>query len=199
MKKLSREMKIWPIILLLLFLGACAKMEEKPNSTQLLRNNDLSDTANNVLPWVAVNTPGFELGISDSIYRSGKQSIFIRNKDSTNQNIATWTQIYSGSIPRSTQRLRLMAHLKGENLNLTRLESGVYISIRVFPVVENESRLLFASTQNFSRFQGTFDWQPLEVILPHLPDNIENIRVYMNMGAGTTGTIYFDDISLFAE
>lgn len=188
-------------LLFLLVICSCTAISDNPLSTQLLKNNDLSNSADNVLPWVAINTPGFVLGISNEIFRSGKQSIFISNADNFNENTGTWTQTYAGSIPKSSQKLRLRAFIKGENLNLSKAESNIYISIRVFPVLDSDgqSSSRFASSQSFFRVSGTFDWQPLEVVLPQIPIDAENIRVYLNMGPGATGKIYFDDINLFAE
>ncbi len=188
-------------VLFLLSFYSCTSVSENPVSTQLLKNTDLSHSPDNVLPWVAINTPDYELGISNEFYRSGSQSIFITNSDSTNLKTGTWTQTYAGSIPKSSKRLSLRAFVKGENIRLTRPESNIYISIRVFPIVDGEGQIRsrFVTSQTFFLVAGTFDWQPLEITLPQIPEDAESIRVYLNMGPGTTGKVYFDDITLVAS
>lgn len=172
-----------------------------PANSQLLRNSDISLSPDTVSPWVPITADGFTVGVSQEIFLLGNRSLFIENQDSLNANSALWRQTYNGPMPSEGRRLTLRAHLKGENIELKRPNSNVYISIRMFPVEDREGTTInrFFSSQNRIRVQGTFDWQPLAITIPSVPRDIEYIMVYLVMGPGTTGKVYFDDITLTVQ
>lgn len=172
-----------------------------PMSSQLLRNTDISLSPDTVSPWVPVTSNGFTLGVSQDTFLVGDRSLFITSQDSLNQNSALWRQTYRGPMPSEGRRLTLRAHLKGENIELTRPNSNIFISIRLFPVEDSDGTTInrFLSSQNRVRVFGTFDWQPLAITIPSIPREIDFIMVYLVMGPGTIGTVYFDDITLTVE
>jgi hypothetical protein len=186
----------------LAFLTSCMESNDPVSKgTQLLLNTNLSANPNSVSPWNAVFAPGFSLGVNKEEFRSGFQSIFIENLDSLNENAGTWRQTYSGVLPREGRRLKLKTHIKGEDIVLRGPGSNVYISIRAFPVEDSNGSTTgrFVTSQNRAFVRGTFDWEPLEIILPRVPEQVDFIIVYLVMGPRVTGRVYFDDITLTVE
>jgi hypothetical protein len=186
----------------LAFLTSCMDSNDPvPKGTQLLANTNLSANSSSVSPWNAVSAPGFDLGVSQEVFRSGFQSIFIENLDSLNENAGTWRQTYSGVLPREGRSLKLKAHIKGDDIELRGPGSNVYISIRAFPVEDSNGSTTgrFVTSQNRAFVRGTFDWEPLEITLSSVPEQVDFIVVYLVMGPRATGKVYFDDITLTVE
>ena len=185
----------------LLFWQCNLGEDEVPFNSQLLRNTDISLSPDTVSPWVQVSSSGFTLGVSQDTFLVGNRALFISSQDSLNQNSALWRQTYNGPMPAEGRRLTLRAHLKGENIELTRPNSNIFISIRLFPVEDSDGTTInrFLSSQNRVRVFGTFDWQPLAITIPSVPREVDFIMVYLVMGPGTTGKVYFDDITLTVE
>jgi hypothetical protein len=186
----------------LLILTHCVEKDEPiPINTQLLRNTDLELSLDSVNPWRATNGAPLTLSVSTDVFRSPNRALSISNTDSTARTAAAWTQTYSGEMPRSGRSLRLKAYIKGEDIRRHRSGSNIYLAIRAFPVEgrNNSTFGRFVSTQNIVAISGTFDWAPLSVTLPSIQDDVNSIVVYLVMGSGTTGTVYFDDITLTVE
>ena len=183
------------------FLACTSEEDTLPRGTQLLRNTDLSSNPNSIAPWNSIGSQGFNLGVSTEIFRSGSQSIFIENLDSLNINLGTWTQTYRGIIPNAGRRISLRAYLKGEDIRTFGPESNIYISMRMFPVEDDNGSTggRFISSQSRVLVNGTFDWRPLEVSLNSIPPQVEFIVVYLVMGPRTTGKVFFDDITLTVD
>jgi hypothetical protein len=175
--------------------------DEVPINSQLLRNTDISLSPDTVSPWVPVTSNGFNLGVSQDTFLVGNRALFISSQDSLNENSALWRQTYNGPMPSEGRRLTLRAHLKGENIELKGPNSNIYISIRLFPVEDSDGTTInrFLSSQNRVQVFGTFDWQPLVITIPSVPKEIDFIMVYLVMGPGTIGKVYFDDITLTVE
>lgn len=184
-----------------LFLQCNVGNDGVPNNSQLLRNTDISLSPDTVSPWVPVTSNGFTLGVSQDTFLVGNRSLFILSQDSLNQNSALWRQTYDGPMPSEGRSLTLRANLKGENIQLTRPNSNIFISVRLFPVEDSNGTTTnrFLSSQNRVRVFGTFDWQPLAITIPSVPREIDFIMVYLVMGPGTIGKVYFDDITLTVE
>gem|GEM_PF-1121986 len=185
-----------------ILLSSCIEQQSLlPTGTELLKNTDFSSSMDNVSPWIAVSSPGFNLGVSDTVFRSGSRSIFIKNTDIFNENSGNWTQVYNGSIPGPGQRVRLRAHLKGENIRLFTPNSNVFISLRFFPVQDSGGSLAgrFISSQQQIRVDGTFDWRPIELVVNSVPEDVESVAVFLVMGPRVTGKVYFDDVTLTVD
>jgi len=185
----------------LLFLQCDLSENGLPVNSQLLSNTNISKSPDSVSPWVSIVRDGFSLGVSQEHFLSGDRSLFISSQDSLSQNAALWRQTYNGTMPSEGKRLTLRAHLKGENIKLTRPNSNVYISMRMFPVEDSDGNTInrFLSSQNRIQVFGTFDWQPLAITIPSVPREIDFIVVYLVMGPGVFGKVYFDDITLTVE
>jgi hypothetical protein len=55
---------------------------------------------------------------------------------------------------------------------------------------------VFATTQGQELIVGKGNWQAYSVVLPALPSEIQSLTVYLIHLPNTTGTVYFDDITL---
>lgn len=87
-----------------------------------------------------------------------------------------------------TLRVRIKGQLEGD---------GVSIAIRgddtsnISGVGEQ-----FATTQGPSPISGTFNWTEYGLNLDTIEPNIKSLTVYLIYLPNTTGTVYFDDVSL---
>lgn len=189
------------LLLALLFFQCIEKEEVVPIGSQLLRNIDISSSLDNVSPWNATAVSPFVVIPTTREFKSGRQSLMISNTDSLTRNSGVWTQSYFGPIPNEGRSLRLRAFLKGENIRITGPGSNVFLSIRTFPVEDSNNSVFgrFVTTQNRFPIQGTFDWTPIDLVLPRIQKDVTHITVYLVMGPFTTGTVYFDDITLTVE
>lgn len=189
------------LLLALLFFQCIEKEEVVPIGSQLLRNSDISSSLDNVSPWNATAVSPFVVIPTTREFKSGRQSLMISNTDSLTRNSGVWTQSYFGPIPNEGRSLRLRAFLKGENIRITGPGSNVFLSIRTFPVEDSNNSVFgrFVTTQNRFPIQGTFDWTPIDLVLPRIQKDVTHITVYLVMGPFTTGTVYFDDITLTVE
>lgn len=187
------------IIVSFIFLSSCLDNNDPVGKgSQLLVNTNLSENPSSISPWIANSAQGFNLGVSQEEFRSGFQSIFIQNLDSLNENSGTWRQNYNGAMPKPGRSLKLKTYIKGEDITLRGPGSNVYISIRAFPVEDSNGSVLgrFVTSQNRIFVSGSFDWQPLEITLPGLPEQVEFLSVFLVMGPRVTGKVYFDEITL---
>lgn len=193
--------RIYFISFVLFILGCSDRNDMLPSGSQLLKNSDFSAIPDNVSPWVSISSPGFNLGVSEEVFRIGSRSVFIENFDSLNQNSGNWKQSYTGPAPRAGRTLRMRAYLKGENITLRGPGSNIYISMRAFPVQDSRGSTIgrFISSQDRIRVNGTFDWRPIELVLNNAPDEIDFITVYLVMGPRATGRVYFDEVTLTVD
>ena len=61
-------------------------------------------------------------------------------------------------------------------------------------IIKKKANIL--TTKNVS---GTNDWKKYTVEIPPIPNYIENITVFLVLNEGTTGTVYFDDFSMYVK
>ena len=191
-----------PILIAMILLSSCIEQQALlPVGTELLKNTDFSNSMDNVSPWVPIGSPGFSLGISDDVFRSGSRSVFIENRDIFNENTGTWTQVYNRNLPKPGQTVRLRAFLKGEDIRLFTPNSNVFVSLRFSPVQDSRGSLAgrFITSQQQIRVEGTFDWRPIDLVVNSVPEDVESLSVFLVMGQRVTGKIYFDDVTLTVE
>lgn len=194
--------RAFAIVAVLLFITGCMDNEENLKiGTQLLINSDFSRSSSSISPWSSFTPSGFITGVSKQTFRSGNQSVFIESKDLENTEAAVWSQSYTGQMPSIGARLRLRAFLKGVDITSNGLRSNVFVSVRAFPVEDSEgiSSGRFFTTQNNVRVNGTFDWEPVELVIPFFPREVDRLEVYLVMSSQTSGKVYFDDVTLTVE
>jgi hypothetical protein len=83
-------------------------------------------------------------------------------------------------------------------IKLSRVEgNGVAIAIRGDDTERPEgSAEVFATTQGRTYIAGTADWAIYQVSLPPVPAGIRSLTAYLILGGPSSGTVYFDEVSL---
>ena len=77
---------------------------------------------------------------------------------------------------------------------------GVYIAIRGDDTAPpSGSAEAFATTQGNEQISGTFDWKKFDVTLDKVPSDIKSLTFYLIYGTKTSGSVFFDDVSLIDE
>ena len=108
--------------------------------------------------------------------------------DTAQAHFWVWYNEYKGEMPFG-QDLTLTAKIKGVDL----LGPGASIVIRCDRVTQ---LLQFETTENSTNISGSFDWSTYTLNLSDLQSDVTIIRVYLILLPETTGTVYFDDITL---
>jgi hypothetical protein len=184
--------KLLVFILPLLLLNTCKK-EEKTTAEVIIPNQLLGDNNAEFLEgsfWHS--TPisnGFTIARVDTVSLSPTHSFIISRTIPDSVNFAYYYQIYSSQMPVGNN-LTLKAHIKGVNLE----GEGVSILIRCDDV--NNSTVQYAGTQGDISITGTFNWTPYTIDLIDLQSSVKTIVVFLIYIPNTTGTAYFDDITL---
>ena len=196
-----------PFILALVFLSvlACKKTDEQTTEEVVIPDQLLGDVDAELLTsqfWnsyqVALNgqiltgsitTHGFTIGRIENMSRSPIHSFVISRTTLDADYMAYYSQRYPRTMPVG-KNLTLQAYIKGENLT----GEGISLSIRAEDV--NLAPIQVVTTEGIVSIKGTFDWSPYSVTLTNLPGNITTLYVYLNYHRNTTGTAYFDDITL---
>lgn len=137
------------------------------------------------------NTSRFNFAWTTDEYLSPDHSIKISSQGSGND-FSFWTQTISAS-QLSNKKITLTANIKTVNL----LGKGVYIAIRGDDtLIPSGSAETFVTTQGNKQITGTFDWKKFSVTLDNVPSNIKSLTFYLIYGENTSGSVYFDDLSL---
>jgi hypothetical protein len=164
---------------------SCKK--EDSNPTQLLQNTNMEVV--NSSTWSNFMTgTGFTATMTYEESFSPNYSLKISRTVIDTAKFCSWYQMYSGKIPVGRD-LTLTAKIKGVNLSGT----GVSIVIRGDGATPG---LQFETTQNAVPISGTFDWATYTLNLSKVQSDVTSIIVYLVYLPKTTGTVYFDDVTL---
>lgn len=174
----------------LLFCYGCKNEDVQPQ--QLVTNGNV-DQGSNGLPdyWTAYySNAGVQYHWSSDIYFSPSNSIelSIANADSTSW--GSWLQKITRNIPNG-KSITLTVKVKG---NLT--GPGVALNLYQSSSTDFNDNLAATSTYPDTPITGTFDWTTYQVTIDKVDASTRGIAVSLNMGAGTSGQVYFDNIAL---
>lgn len=176
--------------ILFLLMVACTGDDIIPSGTELLTNSNLSFYPDSVFPWESSQLGDIEIGVSNEVFMTGNRSLFIKNLDSLIAPSGAWTQTYSGPMPSPGSSVELTAFIKGVDVkNMTEGRAGVVF--QVYPASDRNGSA--GATLNL---QSNFDWTLVRATLDHFPADADFIIVRLYFPSLTTGTIYFDEISL---
>ena len=181
---------------LLATLGACKKEQEEPAEVELLANASI-DSPNH--DW-RFNYVGNELGnpngcdgaFSLDIHASPPYALKIGCEEVRNLSVLSyWGQtLQSPAIPEGKQ-LVLRAKVR-----LDKVEGeGVALALRG----DRNGRsgfVFFESTEKKYPIKGTSDFTEHTLTLQAFPEPVDRLSVFLIYLRNTTGTAYFDDISL---
>jgi hypothetical protein len=193
------------IFLILLSLLACKKEDEIVEEPEVIPNQLLGDTDAELLQsvfWTSVQatlsgqrytgsttTYGFNIGRNEKVSRSPVHSFMISRTTPDSDYYAYYSQRYPRTMPYGND-LTLKAHIKGVDIE------GEGISIIIHCEDKNLSTVQEVTTEGTVKIAGTFDWTEYTVKLLDLKSTVTTLYVYLNFLPNTTGTVYFDDITL---
>lgn len=142
--------------------------------------------------WTGATDRGkFEISLVDDVTLSSGHSVMIKSENSDNE-FAFWAQRIDAKNFIGKE-LNLSANIKGENIE----GEGIAIAIRGDDLSNSSnSAEIFYTTQGNITIDGTFDWKSFNVQSEIIPNNIDLITVYLIYLKNTSGTVYFDDVSL---
>ncbi|WP_144606151.1 hypothetical protein [Algoriphagus algorifonticola] len=185
------------LILFLFLLVSCNTEEDfLPKGSQLLLNPNLSLYQGSVLPWNSSKTrEQFEIGIDSEVFYSGNRSLFIENMDSTEFGSASWSQTYTGPMPKEGSTIELLAFIKGENIKSLRADNNIFISL----IVHSDKGERIKSNSVINQLEGDFDWYLLKVSLDNFPAYANSIGASVGLNSRVLGKAYFDEINLFVR
>ena len=176
--------KINFLLLCVCMVLSCKKEDQIPS--QLLKNSDMELTDQK---WVNSGTGGAFVAswTTDESY-SPTHSLKLSSPNSDPDNFWYFGQGYSDKIPIG-EELTLTAKIKGDNL----VGAGVAIAIRCDG---DDPNLQFETSQDYIVINGTFNWTTYTVKLSNVSLETTGIMVYLSTLPSTTGTAYFDDVTL---
>lgn len=184
-------MKRIVIIFLLIpaMLFSCKKESNIPD--ELLLDTGVEGTQQQV--WLSTHNPGtndhgFLLNITEAQYHSPTHSLTISRTRLSADSLAAVGQQYSSVMP-AGEDLTFSAWVKGVNLT----GNGASLMIRCD---DGQGNIIQASPQLAAPIKGTFDWTEYSVSLSDVSSDVRNILVWLVYLENTTGTVYFDDVSL---
>lgn len=183
-----------------LLINACKKEEAQPQTpTNLVRNGDMETYPwNDWIPYfgynITSNPNGYINEYSIEAASSGTHSI--KATCTTVKNDTTFIVFYQLISPESFKvgdKLTLKAKIKTVNV----VGKGISLVIRGDKVVNGKSTVpFFATTQGTTQITGNSDFKEYTITSDAYPGNLDYITLYLIYLPQTTGTAYFDDVSL---
>ena len=186
------------IIAALTLSTSCSNVTEPEVLTQLLLNSNMETGETNPEHWghfttTSIDSP-YEFRWATDEYMSENHSLMISLENGPNYNqISCWTQSviltpgeYSG------KNLILEASLMMKNVHS--IWRGIFMSIDTYNA---QGRLLKSTnTQDNRKILGTRYWYTCTLQQLNIPNNVRQIVVRVGLGMYTSGTVYFDDVTL---
>ena len=174
------------IFSLILFFVSCNKEDQIP--VQLLINPDIESV--DLSSWFSNGTNNsFSSSITNEEYFSPSHSLKIsRDTLIYDPNFWYWYQLYEGKMPYG-EEITLSAKIKGVNLT----GGGASIAMRGD---KQDSLSQFITTQHQIDIKGSFNWTEYSITLSELNNDVTKLWVFLVFTSATSGTVYFDDITL---
>jgi hypothetical protein len=172
----------------ILILVTGCKKDDKP--VQHLLDTDLENASAGF--WYALNdTTGFNIALTNGESHSPTHSATVSRNTAADNLISGLGQSILSDIP-AGKTVILEAWIKGVNL------TGKGAAIAIF-CYDGNSVLQYISTEGNQSVKGTFDWTKYSVTLTNISADTQTIWVYLMYLSGTTGKVYFDDITLTSQ
>lgn len=190
MKKNNPSLILFLISILLIF-SSCDKEEEPENfdTGGLLKNGSVEYWLNKTESWYGYDGDYNASWVMNEHY-DGQYSLCISSDIDTSEDLAAWTQLVKSNIS-VNKKLKLEAYLKLDNVTGT----GIGCSVRA-DNSSNES-VFFESTFTNTSITGSHDWKLYSLTSDtEIPEDAVKLYVFLIMAPKTTGTVYFDKISL---
>ncbi len=201
---LNKKITVQILVVFVPFLSLTCKNSTEPDlfepfpGIQILNNSNVeegSGSPNNWLFWPSSNQSYSGARTRDQAF-SASQSLRIHSNHITTTSGSFWAQTIVSDIPVG-KSLTLKAWIKLENV----VGKGIALAVRGDnTTAPTDSAEVFSSTEENIVISGTEDtWIPYTVTLPAVPADIKSIVVYLLFLPETSGTVYFDDITLHAK
>ena len=170
---------------------SCRQNDPEPIPQNLIYNSDLESPDS--LGWINDGngyTGDFEAVFTDEDANSASHSLKISRSISMYNDgyYWYWTQSYTGRMP-VKERLNLTVRIKTVDIT----GEGIAIALRQDSV---SKPMYFQSTQDRLHIYGTTEWTKYTLSMTTCLSQTTKINVYLLFLPGTTGTVYFDDITL---
>lgn len=183
------------LLTLAALFGACKKGETQPQ-VQLVQNGNVEQKIQNwIFNYDAANPKnpnGYDFGFTAEAASSPQYSLKI-NCNTVKNDTAFCS--YAQNIPKPTiatgARVTLSVAVKTVNLK----GKGISIALRGDKMGQN-TPVFFTTTQGKASITGTEEFKTYSVTLDSYPGNVDNLFIFLVYLPGTTGAVYFDDVSL---
>ena len=142
--------------------------------------------------WWAGGYPGFEFSWSTDYSVSPSHSLEITEAGAAANAFGFWAQVIRAD-DYVAGKLTLSASIMLDGL----AGQGIAIAVRADDTEQpNGYAEEFATTQGTVEIVGSAGWREYSVTLGYVPPTAKSITVYLIYMPGTSGTVYFDDITL---
>jgi hypothetical protein len=186
------------LLLIVFMLLSCGKKDEVV-PTQVLLNTDIE--SGGTAPDYWFNNPGtsgvYVAKWTDEEASSKNHSLKISAATMQTPDFAYWVQTYSqttlGTKLPVGKDLTLTVKIKGKDLTGQGLSIAIRADNALSPTNTGSS---FVTTQGGIQINGTFDWKSYTVKMSSLRNDALYVYVFLVYLPGTTGTAYFDDVTL---
>ena len=187
-KKLLICLNLLSIILILLIIN-CGK----ENRIELLHNSSVEQGDDSPYSWRTWHSYHSATEWTTEHYVSRSHSLKIsRNSTTTGYGPASWEQIINNYVPAGIE-LTLSLSIKLENI----IGNGVSFFVMCFDADHPDGiPEAFATSRDNISLMGTKNWTRYSIKIYNTPKNIQCLVVNLRSSGSTTGTVYFDDISL---
>jgi hypothetical protein len=197
---MKSHLKLSFLVVALCSLLSCKK--DDPTPLQLLQDSQVTVLGQN---WVfnfwnsdQGNPNQYAHAYSEEAIVSAPYALKISATEVRDANaFCYWGQTVSARNVPKGKKLLLKAKIKLENVE----GPGVSLVIRqdgINPTNQISTMLAIQSTQGVTLINGTSDFREYSVETTRYPGQVDNLVVFLVLMSGTTGTAYFDDITLTA-
>ena len=142
----------------------------------------------------ASNNPSntnYQFDWSTEAASSGTHSLKITSSINNGPNFGYWYQTVSYANPGKTVQLSVKIKI----VNVIAANPGIGASIALAGF-SGSDQTQFVSSGNATPIVGTSDWSIYTVKISNIASGTDKLVVYLPLGTQTTGTVYFDEVSL---
>lgn len=184
-------------ILLVVTILSCKKNENTLIPSELTNNGNIEKGFESWFFGFDVAHPknpnNYTYGFTEEFAASPKNSLKINCNKVTND---TAFCFYSQTIPTTNLRVGSKLTLKVKIKTLNMVGEGISIAIRGDKTGANLQTVFFKTTQGVTQITGNQDFKEYSVSLESYAGDANEIFLFLVYLPKTTGSVYFDDISL---
>jgi hypothetical protein len=168
-----------------LAIAICVSCSDDDNDPVSLLNDDITSSAG----WDYVNTANHVGALDATVFSSPQNSLKIAVVDNKADGFSFWHHLINTADVHEGAKLTLRVKVKTDNVT----NDGVFVALRC----DNNSQILaFETTEDKITINGTTDFVEHTVEINSVPKDTNTIRVFLIMNGNSTGTAYFDDVSV---